>query len=157
MADFWAIREGDTLRPYGADSAAAFSKLPFGKLLRIEAKQPRNPKLNRLYWVMVHRIANAIGADSENVSDLLKIETGHCHIVKSKKYGEVRLPRSISFAEMDETAFRTFFDKCVLVIYEEWGIQRADVLDAVRDLFDPHAQIGHNSSKALVDAKDAAP
>lgn len=86
---------------------------------------------------MVSRIADAIGAEPENVSDLLKIETGHCTTIKSKKYGVIRLPRSISFANMDQTAFSDFFNRCVTIIETEWGIARSDVLEAVDDLLHP--------------------
>lgn len=128
------------LRPYGAESAAAFGKLPFGKTVRVEVKQPRNGKFHRKYWLLCARIGDAVGVDSENVSDLLKIETGHCTIVKSKTYGELRLPRSISYAAMDNAAFSEFWDKCVQVICSTWGIARADALEAVKDLIHDQAE-----------------
>src|ERR1043166_2381612 len=110
MADFWAMREGMTLRPFGAESADAFGKLPFGKVVHVEMKQPRNGKHHRLYWTLCTRIANAIGAEPETVSDVLKIRTGHCTTVMTKR-GDLHLPKSISFAAMDQTAFNTFFDR----------------------------------------------
>ena len=137
MSDFWAVRHGDNLRIADVESAVAFSRLPIGKALHIEVRQPRNGAHHRLYWALCHRIANAIGSTSENVSDLLKIATGHCNIVKSKTYGEVRLPKSISFAAMDQSDFREFFERCIVVICTEWGMERADVLAAVEDLLVP--------------------
>lgn len=143
MATFWAIRKGDALWPDGAESAAEFSKIPFSKPILVKATKPRNSRHAALYWVLCHRIANAVGADPENISDLLKIETGHCDILHSKKYGEIRLPKSISFAAMDQTQFSEFFEKCVQAIYTNWGIARQDVLDAVADLLEPKTeQIG---------------
>lgn len=134
MTDFWAIRKGDALHVTDTESAAAFSKVPFGKPVHVQVRQPRNGQHHRLYWTLCQRIADAVGADAENVSDILKIETGHCVTVKSRKHGELRLPRSISFAKMDQTAFREFFDRCITVICETWGTQRADVLATVEDL-----------------------
>jgi hypothetical protein len=134
--DFWVIREGMSLKAYGPESASLIAKLPFGKPVHVEAKQRRNARHSALYWVLCHRIADAVGTTSENVSDLLKIGTGHCTIVKSKKYGEVRLPQSISFAKMDQAAFREFFDKCLVVILTEWGIASEDVREAVKDLLE---------------------
>lgn len=136
MSIYWAIREGMTLRPYGAESASVFSKLAFGKVVQVEVKQPRNGKFHRKYWLLCSRIGDAVGVDPENVSDLLKIETGHCAIVRSKTHGELRLPRSISYAAMDNAAFSDFWDKCIQVICSTWGIARADVLEAVRDLIE---------------------
>lgn len=133
MADLWAIREGMMFRPFGAESATVFGKLPFGKVFHVSVKQPRNGKHHRLYWVLCSRIADAVGADAEDISDLLKVRTGHVRVIKTKR-GTEEFPKSISFAKMDQTAFKEFFDKCIHVIYAEFGIARADVLDAVKDL-----------------------
>lgn len=136
----WLKRVGNGLFADSDDSAAEFAKLPFGKTLQAVVKQPRNARHARLYWALCHRIGAAIGADAENISDLLKIETGYCTIIHSKKYGEIRLPKSISFASMDQSAFHDFFEACVRVIYENWSISRSDVLDAVSDLLAPKTE-----------------
>lgn len=136
MEILFVRRVGLNLVPDGADCASVVAKLPFGRPIRVDLKQPRNPLRHRLYWALCHRIGDAVGVDSENISDLLKIETGHCVIVKSKKYGELRLPRSISFAKVSETEFKTFLDRCIQVIHENWGISRPDILEAIKDLLD---------------------
>lgn len=133
MATFWAIREGMALRPFGAESAAVFGKMPFDKTFHVEVKQPRNGKHHRLYWTLCTRIGDAVGLDAEDVSDVLKKHTGHIREVKTKR-GIEQFPKSISFAAMDQTAFSTFFDKCILVITTEWGIARADILECIQDL-----------------------
>lgn len=136
-ATFFAVRVGNVLRPDGAESANTLSKLPYGESLLVSIRRPRNLKRHKLYWVLCQRIADAIGAEAENVSDMLKIETGHCRIVKTRKFGVLRLPASISFHSMDETAFRDFFDRCLNVIYSEWGIERNDILAVVNDVLMP--------------------
>ena len=35
---------------------------------------------------------------------------------------------------MDQAAFKTFFDSCLVVIETEWCIAREDLKDAVKDL-----------------------
>lgn len=137
MAIFYAIRTPQGLVPDGVESSAEFSKIPFGKPVRVEVRQQRNIGHHRLYWAMVQRIASAVGAEPENISDMLKISTGHCMTVHSKTLGTVRLPRSISFAKMDQTQFHDFFERCVQTIYTEWGIGRDDILSAVSDLLMP--------------------
>lgn len=129
MVDFWAQRVGGTLVPDSVESSAVFAKVPFGKAVHIEVKQPRNGGFHRLYWALCQRVADGVDASSENISDTLKIATGHCTIVKTKSYGELRLPKSISFAAMDQTAFSEFFERCIRVIYEEWKIDPAAVAD----------------------------
>jgi hypothetical protein len=128
------VRKGNSLVPWGAESDGVLSKMAFGKPLHVDVKQPRNSKHSALYWVLCHRIADAIGSESEAVSDLLKIETGHFTIIKSKKHGELKLPRSISFAKFGQEQFGEFFERCLTVISAEWGIARPDVLAAVSDI-----------------------
>ncbi len=135
---YWATREGMTLRPYGAESSSIFSKLPFRKVVQVEVKQPRNGAHHRLYWSLCARIADAVGIESEDVSDLIKVRTGHVRTIKTKR-GTEEFPKSISFAAMDQSAFKEFFDKAVYVIENEFGIARPDVLVAVADLLHPEA------------------
>lgn len=137
MSVFFAMRKGDALHPADVESAGLLSKVTPGKIVRIEVRAPRSGAFHRKYWLLCARIGDAVGVDSENISDLLKIETGHCTIVKSKTYGELRLPRSISYAAMDNAAFSIFFERCVQVICETWGIAKPDVLAAVEDLLVP--------------------
>jgi hypothetical protein len=131
MSVLWLKRVGDTLVPASAESAAIFTRLKFGRTLKCEVREPRNAKHHALYWTICQRIANAVGAEPQNVSDLLKIEAGHYRLVRSKKYGDLRLPRSISFKEMSQDDFSAFFEKVLLVIKENWG---GEAMDAIADL-----------------------
>lgn len=135
MSDFFAMREGMTLRPYGAESAAVLGKLPLTKMLHVEVKQPRNGKHLRLYWTLCHRIGDGLGIEAEDISDVLKLKTGHFREIRTKT-GVERVPKSISFAAMDQDGFRIFFDKAVGVITNEWGLARADILELVKDLLE---------------------
>jgi hypothetical protein len=133
MSDFWCERMAGALRPIDQESLDEMSKLPIGRALHVEVKQPRNAAHHRLFWALCARIANARGVDSENIADVLKIATGHFTLVRTRSYGDVHIPKSISFAKMDQTEFRTFFERCVLVVYEEWKIEP----ELVNDLLVP--------------------
>jgi hypothetical protein len=137
-------RVGNSLVPDGDESIVEFVGLPFGKPMRCEVKQPRNGAFHRLYWALCARIAGGIRADAENISDVLKIATGHYTTIRSKSYGEIRVPKSISFAAMDNQAFGKFFEECVRVIYAEWGVEPS----AVEDLLAPQAQHAHERAPA---------
>lgn len=137
----WLVRSGDALKAADVDSAAIFARLKFGKPLLCEVKEPRSGPAHRFYWALCQRVGNAVGISPDNVSDLLKLETGHCEIIKTRKYGEVRIPKSISYSRMEDAEFREFIDKCIVVIETEWGITRHDILDAVSDLIFP--EIAH--------------
>lgn len=134
--DLWLKRVGNALYADGDDSACEFSKIPFGKTLRAEIKQPRNPAFHRLYFALCHRIASGIGSDAETISNIFKFATGHVDTIKTKSYGQVEIPKSISFSKMDNGQFSSFFEKCVVVCYEEWKIDPAQL----EDLLVPEAQ-----------------
>lgn len=137
MADLWLKRSGNTLIGADTESNAVIAKMAFGKLFRAEVVSPRSDKQHRLYWSLCNRIAAAIGSEAENISDVLKIQTGHCEIIRSKTYGELRLPRSIAFSKLDQEGFSEFFRRCTIIIETEWGIARPDVLAAVEELLTP--------------------
>lgn len=137
MADLWLQRHGNSLVGADSDSNAVIAKMAFGKLFRAEVVSPRSGKQHRLYWSLCRRIAEAIGSQSENVSDVLKIETGHCEVIRTKSHGELRLPRSIAFFKLDQEGFSEFFKRCVAIIETEWGIARPDILAAVEELLTP--------------------
>ena len=135
MVDLWGQRSGDCLAPIDAESWGEFSKIPFGKPLHIEIKQKRNPLHHRKFFALVHRMANALGVNSEALRAHLTVRAGHVNIVKTKD-GIREYPASIAFSTMDQTEFNDFFNRCVVIIAEDWGMRRPDVLDAVRDLID---------------------
>lgn len=124
-----------SLRPYGAESASVFSKLAFGKVVQVEVKQPRNSKHLRLYWTLCHRIGDAIGVEAEDLSDVLKLRTGHVRVIKTSR-GTETVPASIAFANMNQDEFSKFYERCITLITTEWGIARDDVLDCIKDLLE---------------------
>lgn len=132
MTMLYLKRAGNALFPDGDEAICEMAKLPFGKTLRAEVKQPRNPRFHRLYWALCARIANGVGRDAEEISTVFKFATGHVGQIHSKTYGYIKVPRSISFAKLDNAGFREFFDHCVLVAFTEWGLEAeafADLLD----------------------------
>lgn len=135
VSTFWAQRVNDTLVPVDAESWAEFSKIPRNRQIYVEAKQPRNSAHLRLYWALVHRIANAVGCTPEALSSHLKVRTGHVTTVKTKD-GLREYPASISFAALDQTQFSEFYNRCITVICEDLGLRRPDILEACKDLID---------------------
>lgn len=131
MAEIWMRRVGNALFPDGDESIAELTKLPFGKSMRVTTKLPRNARFHRLYFAVCARIAGGVGQTSENISDVLKIATGHYTTIKSKTHGEIRIPKSIAFQAMTQTDFNDFYERCLVVIFSEWGIERAALSDLI--------------------------
>lgn len=129
MAELWVRRVGEALWADGNESIAEFARIPFGKALKAEVKLPRNPRYHRWFFSICHRIAGGIGSDAETVANVFKFATGHVETIKTKSYGEVKIPKSISFAKMDDLAFHEFVEKCIATAYTEWRIDPADLAD----------------------------
>lgn len=139
MSIFWVVRKGDVLLPSESESAAIFSRLPIGKPLRAEVKNPRRGKHHRLFFLLIHRIANATDTDPEALRDHLTVEAGHYYEIKTKR-GIRRYPKSISWSAMDQSHFDEVFERIVRAIYESFGIRREDVLAVVADLLAPKTE-----------------
>lgn len=129
MTTFYARREGFALHPDGDESITEFAKIPIGKPVKVEVTRSRNIRFHRLYFALCARIAHAIGAETSNISDFFKISTGHTLKIRTKSYGVVEVPKSISFAAMSEDEFKAYFERCVEVAYNSWKIDPATIAD----------------------------
>lgn len=105
-----------------ADDDAAREMLhgiPIGSAVACEISRPRNLQHHRLYWSLCSAIADSIGANRENISDLIKIRSGHFVVVKTRSE-LMKFPRSISFAKMDQAEFSQFYNRACQVVSEEF-------------------------------------
>ena len=93
MTKLWVRRKDWTLVPDGDTSLDALSGIPNDKVLYVEIKQPRNVQHHRLFFALCSRIAEAMGVQTENISDVLKIATGHYTTIKTNSYGELKIPK----------------------------------------------------------------
>lgn len=121
-------RVGHGLFPADDASVEEFEKIPRDRMLRAEVTEPRNIAHHRLFFALCARIGAGIGEDTKWVERAFKIEAG---LVDFYEYGgkTYRDLQSISFAKMDQIAFREFFEKCVQIAYERWHIDPASLAD----------------------------
>lgn len=113
------------LIPTNAGSLATIlEKLPSDKELRADVTQPRNLAHHKKYWALCSVVAEAMDITAEEISDILKLRTGHFELegleVEDGKWQTVARLKSIAFHKMDQLAFNEFFERCVRVIYERW-------------------------------------
>lgn len=119
MARAFFIRTLHGLIPDGDAARDCLKGVKVGQAVSVEVTRPRNIQHHRLYWALCSTIADAVGAEAETISDVLKLRTGHVRVIQTKQ-GLMRFPKSIAFAQMDQAAFSTFFDKCCEIISAEW-------------------------------------
>lgn len=113
-----------TARGLEADDDRAHQMLKgikIGTIVACGVSRPRNVKLLRKFWSLCSRIAHAVPGDmtAENVAEILKIESGHCTIIKGRT-DTYRLPKSIAFDAMAEDEFQDFYGRCEKVVLEVW-------------------------------------
>lgn len=114
------------LEPVDEAGVEALSHYKAGDVVRGDLRKPRNPRRHRWYWALCGLVAENSERTAEEVSTLLKLATGHRDTLPLKAGacphcgGEVAkvayLPKSISFAKMDDVQFAAFVDRCVHVV-----------------------------------------
>jgi len=135
MTEAFFIRTATGLA--AADDAARelLHGIAIGKAVSVSISRPRNGKMNRLYWALMSAIASSTGTTRDNISDYVKLRTGHYVTLKTSK-GLFMLPRSISFAKLDQAAFDTFFAECCRVVIEEFlpHMQPSDLVAEIHQM-----------------------
>lgn len=123
MAKALFIRTAHGLMPDTADERSQFilRGIPLGASIQVEVTRPRNLGRHRFFWALASAIAQAIPGNitAENLVEILKIETGHCTIVKGAR-DTYRIPKSIAFHKMEEPEFQAFMDRCFQFICSTW-------------------------------------
>lgn len=128
------------LKPADGRAEELLGKVKLGGTVEVEWKQPRNLKMLRLYWALCQLVAeNTEGYNPDNVSDLIKLGTGHYTPLRMPtKDGQSvihYMPKSISFAAMDQTQFDKFFDSAInFVIQRLLPVSKSDLEREVYEL-----------------------
>jgi Protein of unknown function (DUF1367) len=114
------IRTLSGLKPANRACEEELAKIKMGAFLSVEVKQPRHPRHLAKWWVLMGIIADNLPGNhsAEDVCQVLKIRIGHVTRIGTPK-GIIEIPKSISFAAMDQTEFNAFWDRAVKCICED--------------------------------------
>lgn len=106
-----------SLRPMDQQAEDILRKLKPDDMVTVEVRKPRCLGHHRLYWTLMQMVADNMDGhySAEVVSDVVKVRAGHVTPVRTAR-GEVFIPKSISFAAMDQHAFNEFFDRALAVV-----------------------------------------
>lgn len=123
-------RLSGVLEPVDDDGKRTLAKFKNGTLIRAQVTKPRNVHFHRKFFAMLNLILQN-QEHYKSVDDLLdvcKLRIGHVRVIQTAT-GEERVPQSISFAAMDETAFQEFYDRAVNWMLEEVipGLRKHDL------------------------------
>lgn len=110
-------------------------KLKVGEVIQCELNKPRNLAHHRKFWALLNVVWQASGDWSSPYGVLieLKVRLGHVQEVLIRDTGEVvHVPKSISFASMDQTEFDSFYERALNELCKmAGGIEPAELRDAV--------------------------
>lgn len=104
----------NALRPASEEAEELLRKLKLGKEVMVEVKRPRNLQWHKLYWKTMQLIADNLDVrySPEAISDYIKLQIGHVNVYEIN--GQVmQTPKSISFANMDQTEWEAYWEQAI--------------------------------------------
>lgn len=126
MGKLRLIKKGDALWPSLPSDEDKLRKWADGRIIECELRAPRNAEHHRKFFAML-RVAIEHSGRYQNediLLDVVKIAVGHVDTVIGFDGKPHYIPKSISWASMDQMAFQDFYDQAVDAVLEimlpEW-------------------------------------
>jgi len=118
--EFRVIRKLGGLRAASPHDAEIMATLPADQPIKVTAvANPRGAKFHNWFFGLLGVVAEATDRPAKEVLTIIKIGVGHTEDFIMPHTGEiVRIPRSISWAQMDGPQFREFVDLAIKFIIE---------------------------------------
>ena len=108
------VKRLGSLHPYDDEGVEALKNIGPTQIVKITYSKPRNLRFHCKFFAMLGIIL-ANQEHYKSTDDLLhvcKLRIGHVTVIQTPQ-GEERIPKSISFANMDDTEFSKFYDRAV--------------------------------------------
>ncbi len=117
MPSYILVHNLGALRPRHDDEPAKAMMRRFGEnqLVKINGITiPRNIRLHNKFFAMLGIILQnqEYFTSTDDLLDVCKLSIGHVRVIETRN-GQVRVPKSISFASMDDIEFDGFYNKAV--------------------------------------------
>ena len=111
---------GPVLRPCDEIGETALKRVGQGNIVTCNIKQPRNVQHHRLFFALMSKVFEnqQYFSSVEQLVTALKLAIGHTDVIKTKR-GTFEIPKSISFAKMDQPAFDAFYTRAVDFVLAE--------------------------------------
>lgn len=113
MTDLYMQRRLGSLWPVDdAGRIALEESVGVGEAVKVTVTKPRNGRFHRLFFSLLNLVAENTDYTTDQLLHLVKIGIGHVDWVMLDGK-QVPVPKSISFAKMDDTEFRKFFNRAL--------------------------------------------
>lgn len=108
----------------------ALRKIALNTTIKARISAPRNVFFHRKFFAMLNIVLKnqSLYPSLDLLLSVCKLATGHAEVIQTK-HGNVAIPKSISFAKMDELAFNEFYDRAVQWVLVDVipGLQRNEL------------------------------
>lgn len=127
-----------TLRGLEPADGAEMPRLKLGSVVKVKITRPRNVMHHRKFYALMNLIfKNQEHYETlDDLVNIIKIATGHCHVYRKKNGDALPVPRSIAFHNMDQTQFDDFYAKVIRLVRENIipGLDDAALRSEIEDL-----------------------
>lgn len=122
MASVLLAKYLNALKAVDPEGDAVLAGIAMGDVVRCKITKPRNIQQHRLFFALMHLVfENQDRYDQfPHFMVAVKVALGHCDTVILKTGETAFIPRSISFAKMDQTEFNDFFDRTLDLVVKHW-------------------------------------
>lgn len=127
------VRRGNTLVPADIHADAWLHEIKEGAEIIIDGYIPRNPAFHRWFFAMIHQVCHAVEEwpDEDEMLWSLKKAVGHVRRYRTFD-GEIStVPKSIRVSALGGDKFKRFVDRCLFVIYAQFGIDAEALIKSV--------------------------
>jgi hypothetical protein len=107
-------------------------KIKVGDFVNCDIKKPRNYMFHKKFFALVELVFQNqdLTDDKDNLRAYLTVKAGFYETITSD-IGVMYLPKSISFAKMDEIEFEELFIKFLNVSSMLIGVDNGDIIDEI--------------------------
>ncbi len=114
-------REGERFKPLSEQDFDNLKRIKDGSIIYVDYKKPRNVLFHNKFMSMVRVVwqNQETYPKFENMLDVIKVELGYFNTLMMGDI-EIRIPTSISFANMDEMEFYTLYNRAVELVLHKF-------------------------------------
>jgi hypothetical protein len=128
---------GPVLRPCDEVGERALKQITQGNTVTCQVKQPRNVLHHRKFFALMSKVFEnqEYFTSIEQLVAALKIAIGHVDVVQTRR-GTFTIPKSISFAKMDQAQFSEFYERAVDFVVSDVvpGLGRAELEAEIQEM-----------------------
>jgi len=123
MADIYLKKIHGVLAPADDEAEEVISKLKRGECIRVKYTKPRNYEFHKKYFAMIQAMFDCQDFyTNQNIfRKVLEMAAGHFDQILTTKGTTIFLPKSISFADLDQEEFEKIYQSVITAFVERFG------------------------------------